>query len=105
MSKHKHTPGPWVMDTIPTSVGICHRIGPFPPRRPDDETVRHACLYADYPSGFNPADRELEANARLMTAAPELLEALQACIQQITALCSADDVPDQARAAIAKATA
>lgn len=101
----KHTPGPWVMDTIPTSVGICHRIGPFPPRRPDDETVRHACLYADYPSVFNPADRELEANARLMTAAPELLEALQAYIQQITALCSADDVPDQARAAIAKATA
>ncbi|HCF4804159.1 TPA: hypothetical protein NIF59_002256 [Pseudomonas aeruginosa] len=101
----KHTPGPWVMDTIPTSVGICHRIGPFPPRRPDDETARHACLYADYPSVFNPADRELEANARLMTAAPELLEALQACIQQITALCSADDVPDQALAAIAKATA
>lgn len=105
MSKQSYTPGPWVMDTIPTSVGICHRIGPFPPRRPDDETVRHACLYADYPSGFNPADRELEANARLMTAAPELLEALQVCIQQITALCSADDVPDQARAAIAKATA
>ncbi|MEN1564990.1 hypothetical protein AAIH74_35175, partial [Pseudomonas aeruginosa] len=46
-----------------------------------------------------------EANARLIAAAPELLEALQSCIQQITALCSADDVPDQARAAIAKATA
>ncbi|HHM9405995.1 TPA: hypothetical protein ACRNDO_002596 [Pseudomonas aeruginosa] len=43
--------------------------------------------------------------ARLIVAAPELLEALQVCIEQITALCSADDVPDQARAAIAKATA
>lgn len=101
----KHTPGPWVLDTIPTSVGICHRIGPFPPRRPDDVKVRHACLYADYPSASNPADEELEANARLIAAAPELLEALQVCIEQITALCSADDVPDQARAAIAKATA
>lgn len=74
----KHTPGPWVLDTIPTSVGICHRIGPFPPRRPDDVTVRHACLYADYPSTSNPADEELEANARLIAAAPELLEACQA---------------------------
>ncbi|HBO3869444.1 TPA: hypothetical protein ONB34_000726 [Pseudomonas aeruginosa] len=45
------------------------------------------------------------ANAKLIAAAPELLEALQVCIEQITALCSADDVPDQARAAIAKATA
>lgn len=73
----KHTPGPWVMDTIRTSVGICHRIGPFPPRRPDDETVRHACLYADYPSAFNPADEELEANARLIAAAPDLLTDLR----------------------------
>lgn len=42
---------------------------------------------------------------RICDAAPDLLEALQVCIEQITALCSADDVPDQARAAIAKATA
>ncbi|MBH3372915.1 MULTISPECIES: hypothetical protein [Pseudomonas] len=72
-----HTPGPWLLETIQTSVGICHRIGPFPPRRPDDETVRHACLYADYPSACNPADKELEANARLIAAAPDLLEALE----------------------------
>ncbi len=91
MSKQSYTPGPW-----------------------------------DYWSGYNPVDEleaqittedgdiviasynrqipEGEANAKLLTAAPDLLEALQACIQQITALCSADDVPDQARAAIAKAT-
>ncbi|HBO1825726.1 hypothetical protein APA66_27690 [Pseudomonas aeruginosa] len=92
MSKQSYTPGPW-----------------------------------DYWSGYNPVDEleaqittedgdiviasynrqipEGEANAKLLAAAPDLLEALQACIQQITALCSADDVPDQARAAIAKATA
>ncbi|MGC6958483.1 hypothetical protein ACP0JK_26525 [Pseudomonas aeruginosa] len=49
--------------------------------------------------------RPTEEDARLIAAAPDMLEALQSCIQQITALCSADDVPDQARAAIAKATA
>lgn len=92
MSKQSYTPGPW-----------------------------------DYWSGYNPVDEleaqittedgdiviasynrqipEGEANAKLLAAAPDLLEALQVCIQQITALCSADDVPDQARAAIAKATA
>ncbi|MDC3857729.1 hypothetical protein [Pseudomonas aeruginosa] len=92
MSKQSYTPGPW-----------------------------------DYWSGYNPVDEleaqittedgdiviasynrqipEGEANAKLLAAAPDLLEALQACIQQITALCSTDDVPDQARAAIAKATA
>ncbi|WP_256825374.1 hypothetical protein [Pseudomonas juntendi] len=77
----EHTPGPWVLDTIQTSVGICHRIGPFPPRRPDDETVRHACLYADYPSACNPADKELEANARLIAAAPDLLTALVSVVE------------------------
>lgn len=117
----KHTPGPWVLDTIPTSVGICHRIGPFPPRRPDDVTVRHACLYADYPSASNPADEELEANARLMAAAPDLLEALEnlmaaysqpedrICCNGVDCGCMGATTYQQAehyaRAAIAKATA
>ena len=69
------TPGPWILATVKTSVGICHKVGPFPPKR-DGDTVRHACLYADYPSTSNPADEELLANARLIAAAPELLEAL-----------------------------
>ncbi|HFT1859310.1 TPA: hypothetical protein RG921_004299 [Pseudomonas aeruginosa] len=109
----KHTPGPWVLDTIPTSVGICHRIGPFPPRRPDDVTVRHACLYADYPSASNPADEELEANARLIAAAPELLDALEDAVNRLTSSlillkCDDDFIKKEtakARAAIAKATA
>lgn len=101
----KHTPGPWVLDTIPTSVGICHRIGPFPPRRPDDVTVRHACLYADYPSASNPADEELEANARLIVAAPELLEALVNLLPLISPLKAESQQVADASAAIAKATA
>ena len=69
------TPGPWTLETVPTSCGVCHKVGPFPPRR-NDESPRHACLYCDYPSPGNPADDELLANARLIAAAPELYEAL-----------------------------
>ena len=75
MSEAKHTPGPWVLETVRTSCGICHKVGPFPGRRENDEP-RHACLYADYPSKHNPADAELDANARLIAAAPDLLDAL-----------------------------
>ncbi|WP_186263328.1 hypothetical protein [Burkholderia gladioli] len=70
-SKQKWTPGPWTLTTVPTSVGICHKIGPFPPSR-DGGKPRHACLYADYPSDSNPADQELLTNAKLISAAPDL---------------------------------
>lgn len=71
-----HTPGPWALETVTTSCGICHKIGPFPARR-DSDSPRHACLYSDNNSTFNPADQELLANAHLIAAAPDLLEALQ----------------------------
>jgi len=71
-----HTKGPWRLDTVQTSVGICHKIGPFPPAR-ENGRERNACLYADYPSEFNPADQELLENARLIAAAPDLLAALE----------------------------
>lgn len=72
----EHTPGPWIMETVATQIGICHKIGPFPGKRPADKP-RHACLYADYPSASAPGDAELLANARLIAAAPELLRACQ----------------------------
>jgi len=72
----KHTPGPWSLETVRTSCGVCHKVGPFPGRRENDKP-RHACLYADYPSESNPADQELLANANLISAAPELLDALE----------------------------
>ncbi|EPW8904533.1 TPA: hypothetical protein ACQTXM_006175 [Pseudomonas aeruginosa] len=85
----KHTPGPWYRDG--TTVYALN---------PQNFNRFSAQIH-----GAHTPKSELEAVAQLMQAAPELLEALQVCIQQITALCSADDVPDQARAAIAKATA
>ncbi|HCI2724793.1 TPA: hypothetical protein NOT47_005107 [Pseudomonas aeruginosa] len=85
----KHTPGPWYRDGTTVYALNPHNFNRF-----------SAQIH-----GAHTPKSELEAVAQLMQAAPDLLEALQACIQQITALCSADDVPDQARAAIAKATA
>ncbi|HBP2372847.1 TPA: hypothetical protein L5Y86_006783 [Pseudomonas aeruginosa] len=84
----KHTPGPWYRDGTTVYALNPHNFNRF-----------SAQIH-----GAHTPKSELEAVAQLMQAAPELLEALQSCIQQITALCSADDVPDQARAAIAKAT-
>ncbi|HHX6957608.1 TPA: hypothetical protein ACVGM3_004924 [Pseudomonas aeruginosa] len=85
----KYTPGPWYRDG--TTVYALN---------PQNFNRFSAQIH-----GAHTPKSELEAVAQLMQAAPELLEALQSCIQQITALCSADDVPDQALAAIAKATA
>ncbi|MEQ0949305.1 hypothetical protein ABLR35_12430 [Pseudomonas aeruginosa] len=89
-----HTPGPWVVvdGHYPSFIEIK---GPS-----FSISVVTTALDLDFNDYMSRT-----ADARLIAAAPELLEALQACIQQITALCSADDVPDQARAAIAKATA
>lgn len=71
--KPKHTPGPWQLETVRTSSGICHRIGPFPWKEGKDI---HCCVYVDYP-GNGDIERELLANARLIASAPDLLAALK----------------------------
>ena len=111
--KAAHTPGPWSLTTVPTSAGSCHQIGPFPTRRPDGAPT-FACLYADgIRIGIDdrlPNAIELAANARLIAAAPDLLEIALA----IVALCGlgkhadmacmeGSPLVDAARAAIAKA--
>ncbi|WP_409287911.1 hypothetical protein [Pseudomonas aeruginosa] len=92
MSKQSYTPGPWEQRNNRVFSGgkcICSNVNAASP------TTQN--IAEDVAMSI--------ANAKLIAAAPDMLEALQVCIQQITALCSADDVPDQARAAIAKATA
>jgi len=105
-----HTKGPWTMQTVQTSCGVCHKIGPFPGKREGDGP-RHACLYADYPSLSNPSDAEIEANARLIAAAPELLDFARALSHGLRMGYAADELLRdggslRARldAAIAKAT-
>lgn len=93
----KHTPGPWhvspfgagfeIESATGVSVGQAHQTRPV--RTADDHDERRA-------------------NARLMAAAPELLEALKAC----AAVCAGEAVSknglvnalEKARDAIAKAT-
>ena len=99
MSNAQHTPGPWVGRTIGQSLAtvetqdgeyiICNTAQ----LRWDDWKTKHA---------------ERKANARLMAAAPELLEALQ----RLSAQCERLRLPGQpetdaektARAVIAKTT-
>lgn len=62
----KHTPGPWVTDNSVLR-GSINRL---------DEPRRHIALTSDWEK--EKGDREQnEANARLIAAAPELLEALE----------------------------
>lgn len=93
----KHTPGPWFETVVPTSAGSAINI--------HSADHRIAIIYVDgIRKGIDdelPRSIENRANARLIAAAPELLEALQD-------LCSFDLLTqekwDKARAAIAKAT-
>ena len=91
----KHTPGPWHV--------VCHtsedgRIGPG-----DDWTVygRNTTHAIAFEGGHNP---HAEADARLISAAPDLLEALIRLMGKTSDLQDALDAAKQARAAIAKAT-
>ena len=70
----KHTPGPWKLESVDTSSGSCHKIGPFPNRGLREN---YACVYADGVKvgelGRNAIGEELLANAHLIAAAPDLL--------------------------------
>lgn len=91
-SKDAHTPGPWKWDC-----------GIIPPDGPG----RYADIYTDggdlIIASFNNEIPEGSANARLIAAAPELLEALRGMLRATDFNDSAPWVV-QAHAAIAKAT-
>lgn len=77
MSNTKHTPGPWFYETIPgnTIVPIY-----------SSANVRIRIGHADLPSGLSEDTyKENEANAKLIAAAPELLEAAIAALAEIDA--------------------
>ena len=98
----EHTPGPWVMNYRGTSGHIKSianvRLGRTP-------TV------ARFDTGFTArsiSHEESMANARLMAAAPELLESLEQCLQMVENIeaqhCRNFDAGNVARDAIQKAT-
>jgi hypothetical protein len=89
----KHTPGPWTVTANTTGPG--HHVSAFESRWAQMVTV-HAS-----PS----RTIEAEANARLIAAAPELLEALLAMVESYEYEASSKNpVLLQAREAITKAT-
>lgn len=102
MSKHKHTPGPWRVTDLDQHPGIENH----------NESV--SIIIFGYRKGLdtNPYDdsgvrgktrKEAIANAHLIAAAPDLLEALESIVECLE---YSDDPPAcmaMARAAIAKA--
>lgn len=97
----KHTPGPWVYALDDGPIGE-------PMARPSVTTVARCCDYviglpSSIPGGnYRDGDPsgDPEADARLIAAAPDLLDALQRIADETAATW----VCDIARAAIAKAT-
>ena len=69
----KHTPGPWLFRTAPTSAGLCHIVSAA--------DWKGAFIYGDgIRKGVDdalPKAQELAANARLIAAAPDLLRYLK----------------------------
>lgn len=66
-----HTPGPWSLERVPIQSrggsNTCYKIGPF-----------QCCIYDDWrPRDKGISEEENKANALLLAAAPELLEACE----------------------------
>ena len=102
MSKAKHTEGPWTLRPLNKEIGEYEIIGP----RHSDETGESE--YIAVVCGGLP---ESAANARLIAAAPELLEALEKLLTAVDKACgtaipqgSFGAARKAARDAIAKAT-
>lgn len=89
----KHTPGPWFIDGNVIR-GDKQRNG----------SISIACtLNIAYPYGRWSGESE-QANARLIAAAPELLEALQDMVDYYGTASASVEALHKARSAIAKAT-
>ena len=75
------TEGPWKWETVRTSCGVCHKIGPWPHKwRHGQETS--ACIYDDYPSPAEGTDTML-ANASFIAASRQLVPDMAATIRSL----------------------
>jgi hypothetical protein len=92
MTHHNHSAGPWDFVAEPGQMVLVYS--------GNDETMI-AEVNALYDN-----DAETLANAQLIAAAPELLEALRGLVQNIVTIAIYQDLPEfsAARAAIRKAT-
>ena len=88
---NKHTPGPWFVD---------HK-SPFLVRAGDDIDGRHIAHIG--PANYTPRFDVDEPNAKLIAAAPDLLDALSEIINDGGKFVMTNETHRKARAAIAKA--
>ena len=95
MSEAKHTPGPWRVEVDTGPEAAWERKWPTI-HAEKYEVVGCEGLYGDYETDM--------ANARLIAAAPDLLNALQSIIDDIDSEFGTDCDYNKARAAIDKAT-
>lgn len=93
MVEFKGTPGPW---------RVSEKVGDFIHIRHDNNEPGAMSLNLTHVTARSSWSQEAEANARLIAAAPELLEALQECLGWVNNG-MARDVHNKAQAAIAKA--
>ena len=93
MTDTKWTAGPWGMQTVETSCGVCHKIGPWPHEWRHGKEMS-ACIYDDYPSPTRGTDAMI-ANAHLIAAAPDLYEALDMVVRRLSADIEDGSRPDQ----------
>ena len=106
---NKHTPGPWFSSkngAVTAENGFLLASAHYPKQMPDINGERmEGESWADAYKRLEPVRyaiaEEMDANARLIAAAPDLLEALDWCLAEIYEHSSAATA---ARAAIAKAT-
>ena len=101
---NKHTPGPWIYG--PETGPDCTRIDAENGRVIAAVRSREITSW-DQSRPIYSWSEEGAANSSLIAAAPELLEALKACNEAMEYMSEYDipiTLPDQVRAAIAKAT-
>lgn len=95
-------------------MSVAHTPGPWEAIKVDDDLQQFGIVAAKQPMGARMNDicavwlrggkKKTEANARLIAAAPELLDALQAVVSDLELGAHPHLHIDQIRAAIAKAT-
>lgn len=83
----KHTPGPWILASNPKQ--ILFKVEGHPYRLLAEA---HHAVFNDGTGQGSLTDEEVKANARLIAAAPDLLEALKAYADSDD--CDADGAPD-----------